>query len=195
MPENKTLNDIKIRRSIRNFKKEQISNDVLNNILEAALYAPSGSNHQLSRFTAIQNQDILEELNKVVRESFCEMPDEEANYFQAAAKRHAMNPSYNFYYNAPTLVIASNKAGYPNAMADCAAALENIFLAAASMGVGSCWINQLRWLNESPRLRDYLCSIGIPDDQDICGAAALGYAEGGIPAAGARRYDTIKIIR
>jgi hypothetical protein len=45
-------------------------------------------------------------------------------------KEYAKRDDINFYQHAPTLIIASNKPNYENAMADCALALENIFLAA-----------------------------------------------------------------
>ena len=193
--DNQTLRNIKTRRSIRSYQSLQIHTDDLELILEAALYAPSGSNHQLNRFTAIQNAEILNELNEVVRKAFSGLKhNNDDNYLKAAAKKRAENPNYNFYYHAPTLIIASNESGYPNAMADCAVGLQNIFLAAHSLGLGSCWINQLRWLDDHQDIRNYLQELGIPKEHIICGAAAIGYAKGMIPDAAPRKYNAIRII-
>jgi len=68
--ENEVINIIKTRRSIRKYQSRQISEADLNCILEAATYAPSGSNSQSWLFTAIQNEKILLELNEVVRTAF-----------------------------------------------------------------------------------------------------------------------------
>ena len=51
--------------------------------------------------------------------------------------------TYCCYYHAPTLVIVSNEPTQWWAGMDCACAIENMFLAAQSLGIGSCWINQL----------------------------------------------------
>ena len=101
---------------------------------------------------------------------------------------------YNFYHHAPTLIIASNKPNYENAMADCALALENLFLAAQSLGLGSCYINQLHWLRNDAELRNYLLELGIPKEHTICSSAAVGYiAKESNPPL--RKDGTVNIIK
>lgn len=46
---------------------------------------------------------------------------------------------------------------------DCACALQNIFLAAKSLGIGSCWINQLGQTCDDPDVRAFLTGLGIPE--------------------------------
>lgn len=192
---NEIIENIRTRRSIRAYQDEQIKAAELEAILEAAQYAPSGSNNQSWLFSVVQSREVLTALNEAVRQGFLGLELEEDAY---PAKRHAKkaaeNASYNFYYNAPTLVIVSNRRTYPNAMADSAAALENIFLAAHSMGIGSCWINQLTWLGEEPSVREVLTHCGIPIEHIICGAAALGYAKGPQPKAAPRKENTVQYI-
>jgi nitroreductase len=62
-------------------------------------------------------------------------------------------------------------------MEDNACALQNIFLAAHSFGVGSVWINQIRDICDSERIRPILTELHIPADHIIYGMAALGYAD------------------
>lgn len=183
------------RRSVRRYQARQISEEQRETLLRAACFAPSGSNSQSWLFTAIQSPEKLEELNQVVRKGFQNLPAQPKEYpARAAARKNSQNPDYNFYYHAPTLIIASNLADYGNAMADCAAALENILLAAHAMGLGSCWINQLTWLSEEPTVRDYLFTLGIPYEHRICGAAAVGFCEGDEPKAPPRKEGTIHRI-
>jgi nitroreductase len=193
---NETLNSIKNRRSIRKYQEKQISEESLQLILEAATFAPSGGNNQSWLFTAIQNREILQTLNRMVRQAFLEM-ELAANEYPSkiAAKKLAQSENYNFYYNAPTLIIASNVPNYANAMADCSCALQNMFLAAYSLGLGSCWINQLRWLNDHAGIRAYLGSLGLAAEQVICGAAAIGLIDGVPPVAKARKENTIQVIK
>lgn len=187
---------IKSRRSIRNYKDEQISDKDLNTILEAAIFAPSGSNSQSWLFTVIQNKGVLQQLNILVRKGLLSMELEEDDYpAKKAACVKALADDFNFYYKAPTLIIASNLAAYPNAIADCSLATQNIFLAAHSISLGSCWINQLSWLNDNVKVREFLLHLGIPIDHRICSAASIGLIEGNYPLAKQRKENTIKIVK
>ena len=91
--------------------------------------------------------------------------------------------AYTFHYNAPALIVTANQRDYGNNIADCACALENMMLMANELDLGSCWINQLRWLNENPVLLEYLRDLGLEDSERVYGALAVGYpaTEDGLP--------------
>ena len=191
---NAVINCIHNRRSVRKFEKRQIADEQLDALLDAAIWAPSGGNNQSWLFTAIQNEAVLLRLNEAVREGFRNwVPDDDYPAKQTIGEK-SQKEGYNFYFNAPTLIIASNRPNYANAMADCSLALENIFLAAESIGLSSCYINQLRWLRDDAGVREYLCELGIPKEHVICSAAAIGYAAMQ-PQAPARKEGTTNIIR
>ena len=192
--QNEVLKCILSRRSTRVFQEKQIESTQLDTILNAAIWAPSGGNNQTWLFTAIQNKEKLLELNELVKEGFQHwIPDDDYPGKQRA-KASSENKSYNFYFHAPTVIIASNRHGYENAMADCSLALENIFLSAHSVGLGSCYVNQLHWLRNDPNLRDFLFELGIPKEHTICSTAVIGYiGKESLPLA--RKEDTIHIIR
>lgn len=192
--ENEIIKALKSRRSIRKYQEAQIDPSQLDALLEAATWAPSGSNSQSWLFTAIQNKNILLDLNETVREAFQRWAPDDAYPAKKAAKANSQKADYNFYYQAPTLIIASNIADYQNALADCSAALQNIFLAAYSLGLGSCWINQLHWLTDDGSVRDFLAELGVPRNHLICGAAAIGYPAQD-PAPPQRKEGTTLIIR
>ena len=175
MIHNEVLDCIRTRRSTRQFQEHQIEDNQLNALLEAAIWAPSGSNSQSWLFTAVQNKAVLAKINELVREGFQHWTPDDNYPGKLAAKAGTLREDYHFFYHAPTLIIASNRPDYENAMADCALALENLFLAAHSLGLGSCYINQLHWLRYDPELRNYLFEIGIPKENTICSAAAVGY--------------------
>lgn len=194
MIHNEVLDCIRARRSTRQFQEWQIESEDLKALLEAAIWAPSGGNNQSWLFTAIQNKDILLKINQLVRQGFGHWIPDDDYPGKLAAKANSQRNDYNFYYHAPTLIIASNKPNYENAMADCALALENLFLAAQSLGLGSCYINQPHWLRNDSGLRDYLWELGIPKEHTICSAAAVGYiAKESSPPL--RRDGTIQIIK
>ena len=192
--QNVVLDCIRSRRSTRSFTPEQIKPEELDALLEAAVWAPSGGNNQSWLFTAIQNKDILLKLNELVRIGFQTYVPDDDYPGKHGAKTASQKEGYNFFYHAPTLIIASNKPNYENAMADCSLALENIFLAAESIGLGSCYINQLHWLRNDPGVREFLFTLGIPKEHTICSAAAIGtiLTPTRVPA---RKENTTRIIR
>lgn len=175
MIHNEVLDCIRMRRSTRNFEERQIEPEQLEALLNAAIWAPSGGNNQSWLFTAIQNKDALLKLNELVREGFQTWIPDDDYPGKLGAKAASVKEGFNFYYHAPTLIIASNKPNYENAMADCSLALENVFLAAQSMELGSCYINQLHWLRNDAGVRGFLFELGIPVEHTICNAAAIGY--------------------
>ena len=80
-------------------------------------------------------------------------------------------------------------------MADSAAAIENILLAATSINIGTCWINQLTWLSDNPILREFLKECGIGDDEVICGSIAVGYSDQPCTKAQPRKEGRVRFIR
>lgn len=193
MIQNEVLNSIHARRSTRSFEERQIEPEQLKTLLDAAIWAPSGGNNQTWLFTAIQNKDLLLKLNGLVRKGFQTWVPDDDYPGKLGAKAGSQREGYNFYYHAPTLVIASNRPDYENAMADCALGLENLFLAAQSLGLGTCYINQLHWLRKDPGVRDFLFELGIPKEHTICSAAAVGYI-GKASTPPPRKEGTIRII-
>ena len=102
-----------------------------------------------------------------------------------ASLKHSIAASkkggYVFCYNAPLLIVVANQKDYGNNMADCACAIENMMVAANALDLGSCWINQLRWLNEDPRLVAYLQTLGMKESERVYGAVIIGYPASGLP--------------
>lgn len=191
---NPVLDCIRARRSTRSFLDRPVEEDILQTLLDAAIWAPSGSNNQSWLFTAVANKEMLLEINELAKQGFQTYVPDDDYPGKHMAKMLSQQEDYNFYYNAPVLIIASNKPNYENAMADCALGLENIFLAAHSLSLGSCYVNQLHWLRDDAPLREYLFGLGIPKEHTICNSAAIGYIakESATPA---RKDGTIRIVR
>lgn len=194
MIQNEVLSGIHARRSTRSFQGRQIEPEELDTLLDAAIFAPSGGNNQSWLFTAIQSKEKLLKLNELVKEGYQRWVPDDDYPGKLAMKTASQKEGFSFYYCAPTLIIASNRPNYENAMADCSLALENIFLAAQSIGIGSCYINHLHWLRGDGGVRDFLFELGIPREHTICSSAAIGYIkkESSPPR---RRKGTIHIVK
>lgn len=188
---------IKYRRSIRMFEPKPLERDAVETLLEAARYAPSGHNKQSWLFTAITNPSILDQLNRLVREGFETLAltdSDPVELCDAKKKVQLQQDNYCFYYHAPCLIIASNLATAHNGRADCACALENMFLTSFDMGLGACWVNQLHWLDKNPKLRAYLEDLHIPPEHTICGSGVFGYPACPVPNPSPRKEGTWQII-
>ena len=178
------LDFIKSRRSTRKFMKVSVPDDKLNQIVEAGRYAPSGGNCQTTHFIVVKNAEVLATLKELVQQEFAKMEVAEGMYKSIvnsinAAKRG----NYAFHYDAPVLIITANQKEYGNNIADCSCALENMMLMANALDLGSCWINQLKWLNENPVILAYMQQLGMTENERVYGALAVGYpdTEDGLP--------------
>ena len=152
---NTVMENILTRRSVRAFQEKEIPTEVLEHILEAAKYAPSGMNRQTWQFTAIVNREKIQQLATVI-------------------EKELGREGYDMY-KPEVLIITSNDIESRFSKEDNACALENIFLAAWSFGIGSVWINQLKDICDRPAVSSLLSEWGIPENHGVYGMAALGY--------------------
>ena len=172
------------RRSTRNYKPDPVEQEKLEKILEAGRQAPSGGNHQTSHFFVIRNRKVLDRLIEMTEKAFSGMEITENTY---ESMKHSIAASkkggYVFCYNAPVLIVVANRKEYGNNIADCACAIENMMVAANALDLGSCWINQLKWLNEEPEIVEYLRGFGMKEDERVYGAVIIGVpaTDSGLP--------------
>ncbi len=154
---NEIITNILSRRSVRDFSQKPILKTDLEILIKAGMYAPSGMNKQTWKFTGILNSACIKELAQAVGKVIG-------------------NEGYNFY--SPTaLIIVSNDKNSRWGKEDNSCALQNIFLAAHSKGIGSVWINQLNEGNcDKAEIRKVLDKLGVPKDHSVYGVAALGYS-------------------
>lgn len=165
---NQVLEVIKRRRTTRKFKEEQLKEEELSLIMEAAIHAPSGHNSQPWHFTVIQNKELLDELNVLTKESIKDFPIEHV-------RKLATNEKFNVFYNAPTVVLVSGKVDGHTTIQDCSAATENILLAAESLDIGACWVGLITLLFNSPEFEKIKSKLNIPEGFKALHAIDLGY--------------------
>lgn len=167
---------IATRHSTRKFKEEPVPQEVLDKVIEAGRQAPSGKHKNQSRFIVIRKKEVLQELIALVQQEFAKMEVTQENDDNfGGAIRAAKKGGYVFMYNAPVLIVVANKRDYGNKYADVSCAMQNMMLAANALDLGSCWINQLRWLQDNPVLRAYLQKLGMAEDEEVCASLSIGY--------------------
>jgi nitroreductase len=178
---NKVIECIVQRQSIRKFAEERIKRTDLEAILECAVNAPSGRNCQTWKFTVVTNPIHIEKIRNTI----------------ISVLDRTKTDSLHGFENPSAVIIVTNKKSNYNAMADGACAMENIFLSAWSLGIGSCWINALRTIQDEKEIREMLSEYGIPDTHMVVGMASLGKIlcnPGGGNRKPRRRKDVINWI-
>ena len=179
-----TLEAIKTRRSTRKFQQKPVELEKLRTIVDAGRFGPTGGNCQSNHFFVISNPEVLKKLVELVQSAFAAMELREDLYKSLQNSiRLSQKGSYVFNYNAPALIVVACQKEYGNNMADVACAVENMMIAANELDLGSCYINQLKWLNEDPALLEYLRSLGLKESERVYASVARGYAdtESGLP--------------
>lgn len=172
------------RRSIRKFRPDPISEELVTELLEAARWAPSGTNHQPWRFVVVRNPEVKAQIRQA---AFNQKPLTEAPvvlvccadltpYAKDTRKRieelveaGALEPSSLETY--PGLKQSADpealKKIAPHAMLNVAIAMEHIALRAVSLGLGTCWIQLMK-------AREIAKILGLPDTMIITGLMPVG---------------------
>ncbi len=178
---NETLKTIASRRSIRQFKVEQIDDATLQAIVTAGLQAPTGHNDQSWYLVVVQNRELIDEMSTGSKRAMQTMP---VDWIAELGR----NAAYHIYYNAPTVVLVAARKDAVSPVPDACAAIQNVLLAAESLGVGSCWIGFARFYFNSEEARR---RIGLPEGYEVHYAVSLGYkADGAQPQPPQRKYAT-----
>jgi nitroreductase len=185
---NETLKTILSRRSTRNFKPEQITDEELHLILEAGQYAPSAMNQQSWHIVAVQNIDVLNKLTKTFKTVYLNSGNPR---FETIAKTDNFNP----FYNAPTyiMVFGDEKAIAPTH--DGCLALENMLIAAEAQGIGGCWLHAMNFIFKKPEAKLIQDELGNLEGYIPVGAIAIGYKAVDANPAAPRREGTVTIIK
>lgn len=165
------LKALKERRSTRKFKPEQISDEELNAVLEAGIYAPSGRGKQACIVIAVQNKDDIAQLSKM----------------NAAIMGQDGEP----YYGAPTILLVLCDASSPTIVENGGAVQTYLLAAAHAAGLGSCWIHRERQMFDSPEGKALLKKWGVNGDYVGVAGCAVGYIDGEAPDPAPRKEGYI----
>lgn len=139
------------RRSIRRFKNQKIDDQIIRQILTAAMYAPSAVNCQPWHFVVIDKREILNQIMEI---------HPHAGMLQTA--------SHGIVVCGDTML--QHDEGYW--IVDCGAATQNLLLAAHGLGLGSCWVGLHP---REGRKASFSSLLGLPDHVKPFALVALGY--------------------
>lgn len=156
---NEIIKNIKTRKSIKKYKTTPVPQELIDVITEAGTYAPSGLNKQSSIIIQITNKEIRNKISKI-NAKVGKMPEE-------------IDP----FYNAPVVLIVLANKDIPTYIYDGSLVMENMMLAAHSLGLGSCWIHRAKETFETEEGKQILKDLGITGNYEGIGNCIIGYSD------------------
>ena len=170
---NQTIKDMLERRSIRRFKPDMIERELIDQIIEAGLYAASARGQQATRIIAVTNKELR---NKIVEDN---------------RKIGGWEDGFDPFYGAPVILIVLAEKDWPNRIYDGSLVMGNLMLAAHALGLGSCWIHRAKEEFEMEWYKSLLASLGMAGEFEGIGHCALGYVDGELPLAAPRKENRV----
>jgi nitroreductase/NAD-dependent dihydropyrimidine dehydrogenase PreA subunit len=167
------------RRSIRFYKNRVVAHDLLEELIDTARYAPTGSNKQQVQWMVFENPAEVNRLASMVidwaRFMLPLTPDEtmvKKMESRIAAWDKGRDPMLR---GAPHLIVVHSQADLPFAEADCVIALSYLELYAYAKGLGTCWAG---YLTAAANFHEPLAqALGLPRGHKCFGAVMLGYPQ------------------
>jgi len=158
-----TLKAIYQRRAVRSYTPEKLEKAIIEELLKAAVQAPTAVHREPWAFVVIQNKDRLRQYSD--RAKALLLAQEEATSFFNKAEPNALallkSPAFNIFYDAGTLVVIACRARGPFVEADCWLAAENLMLAATAKGLGTCCIGFAVGILNTPEVKR---ELGISEE-------------------------------
>lgn len=185
---NETVKHILSRRSTRAFLPAQIKEEELQTLLQAACFAPSAHNDQPWHFTVVQDQALLMEVNLAAKTIGKHSRDAILRKMSASERLH-------IFYQAPTVIFVAGEKSALMPETDCAAAVENMLVAAEAMGIGSCWIGLASFAFDGEQSEALCKKLLIPASYQPLYAVSFGYKKIEAVSALPRRENTIAYVR
>jgi nitroreductase len=182
---NEILECIYTRRSIRRYLDKPVPDELIEELLRAAVMAPSARNTQPWKFTVITNRDEIGRLGRLALKQQQLL----GKMLGVGSKVTGIDP---IFYAAPLLIFISGQADYKYLKDDVNLAVQNMFLAAHSLGLGSCWIGLALPLNKDKKV---LAELGIPKKCEIVAPLIFGYPAQIKDKIPERKPEVIKWIR
>jgi nitroreductase len=158
------------RRSVRRYADREVSEDMVRDILDAAMAAPSAVAKDPWRMIVVRDGSMLARIAEGLPNG-----------------RMLASAGVGLVVCGDLDAAHDNQLSYM--LQDCSAAIENALIAAAALGLGACWLGVHPREDRVAHLRDVL---GIPDGVIPVCAIAIGWPDGPLPPA-RTRFDASKV--
>lgn len=155
---NEVIEAMRERRSVRAYTEEVPSDELIERVVDAGLWAASGRGRQSPIVLAVTDRALRDRLSAM---NACIMGAPEGT-----------DP----FYGAPVVLVVLADRSVPTHVYDGSLVMGNLMLAAHELGLGSCWIHRAREEFDTPEGRQILADLGVEGDYEGVGHCVLGYA-------------------
>lgn len=150
------------RRSVKNYKDEMVSDELIQKVIDAGLCAPSGMNKQTSIILCIKDKEIRDKL-------------------ELMNAKILGNEGIKPFYNAPVVLVVLYKSDERNGIYDATLTAANMLNAAYALGLGSCWIHRAKEAFEMEEGKEILKKMGVSSEYTGVANIIIGYNDDYMP--------------
>ena len=172
---NAELQALKERRSVRKYKADMVPQELIDQVIDAGLYAASGHGTQEVIIVAVTNKEVRDKL--------------------AQMNREFLGTSNDSFYGAPVVLVVLGPKSNKLTPYDGSLVMGNLMQAAHAVGLGSCWINRAKEEFDSEEGKQLLKEWGIEGEYEGVGHCILGYTDGTVPQAAPRKANRVFYVK
>jgi len=158
------------RRSVKSYKKDAVPQELLEKITEAGKNAPTGMNRQSPVMVAITNPETLRDISKL--------------------NAGILGTDSDPFYGAPCVIVVFADSTVRTYKEDGSLVMGNLLNAAASLGLGACWIHRAKEVFETEKGKKLKAKWGLGEEYVGIGNCILGYPET-VPAPKEHKDDYV----
>ena len=174
MTRNEMLENLKTRRAIRAYTDQMPPKELLEKVIEAGTYAPTGMGKQSPIIIAVTDRAVRDSLSRL----------------NAAVMGVDSDP----FYGAPAVLVVLADRNIPTYLYDGSLVMGNLMNAAHAVGLGTCWIHRAKEVFDSEAGKALLKSWGVEGDYEGIGNCIIGYRAGEMPSPKPRKSDYVRFI-
>ena len=175
MKQNETLENLKTRRAIRAYQDKMPAMELIEQVVEAGTYAPTGMGRQSPIIVAVTNKEMRDSLSRM--------------------NAKVMGADNDPFYGAPVVLVVLADRNCPTYLYDGSLVMGNLLNAAHAVGLGSCWIHRAKEVFESEEGKALLKAWGIEGDYEGIGNCILGYPAQAAPTPKPRKPDYVHYVK
>lgn len=181
---NNYIENIISRRSVKKYQDKPVPLELIEEIVRAGTYAPSGMNRQSAIILAVTNKEMRDRISKINLDIVMKN------------RLHTTSGHSDPFYGAPVVLVVLGKKEIGTRVYDGALVMENMMLAANSLGLGSCWVHRAKESFETEEGKQILRDLGITEAYEGIGNCIIGYpAENALRPQKARKGNYVYWIK
>ena len=152
---NEAMKTMLERKSTKAYTDQQVPDELLDAVLEAGIYAPSGMNNQQVVSVAVRDKATRDQLSRM--------------------NAQVLGAQLDPFYNAPCVIVVLSDPERRTWVEDGSLVMGNMMNAAQALGLGSCWVHRAKEMFDSEEGKALLAKWGLPQTLRGIGNCILGY--------------------